>query len=82
MQDDVVDGRRDHHRRRACTRSSREAGESELRIEIAPGVVVTLDRRAVAAVAGIDERPTTRRGDETPNRSAPRAAAAERPDAS
>ncbi len=29
----------------------REAGEQELRIEIAPGVVVTLDRRAVAAVA-------------------------------
>ena len=29
----------------------REAGEDELRIEIAPGVVVTLDRRAVAAVA-------------------------------
>ena len=29
----------------------REAGERELRIEIAPGVVVTLDRRAVAAVA-------------------------------
>ena len=29
----------------------REAGESELRIEIAPKVVVTLDRRAVAAVA-------------------------------
>jgi len=29
----------------------RESGESELRIEIAPGVVVTLDRRAVAAVA-------------------------------
>jgi preprotein translocase subunit YajC len=29
----------------------REAGASELRIEIAPGVVVTLDRRAVAAVA-------------------------------
>jgi len=28
-----------------------EAGEDELRIEIAPGVVVTLDRRAVAAVA-------------------------------
>jgi preprotein translocase subunit YajC len=28
-----------------------EAGEQELRIEIAPGVVVTLDRRAVAAVA-------------------------------
>jgi preprotein translocase subunit YajC len=29
----------------------REAGERELRVEIAPGVVVTLDRRAVAAVA-------------------------------
>ena len=29
----------------------KEAGEQELRIEIAPGVVVTLDRRAVAAVA-------------------------------
>ena len=29
----------------------KEAGESELRIEIAPGVVVTLDRRAIAAVA-------------------------------
>src|SRR3954471_15507478 len=29
----------------------REAADSELRIEIAPGVVVTLDRRAVAAVA-------------------------------
>ena len=29
----------------------REAGREELRIEIAPGVVVTLDRRAVAAVA-------------------------------
>ena len=28
----------------------REASEDELRIEIAPGVVVTLDRRAVAAV--------------------------------
>jgi preprotein translocase subunit YajC len=29
----------------------REAGENELRIEIAPGIIVTLDRRAVAAVA-------------------------------
>jgi preprotein translocase subunit YajC len=29
----------------------REAAEDQLRIEIAPGVVVTLDRRAVAAVA-------------------------------
>jgi preprotein translocase subunit YajC len=29
----------------------REGGEHELRVEIAPGVVVTLDRRAVAAVA-------------------------------
>jgi preprotein translocase subunit YajC len=31
--------------------------DDELRIEIAPGVVVTLDRRAVAAVA--DEPPET-----------------------
>ena len=29
----------------------RELGESELRVEIAPGVIATLDRRAVAAVA-------------------------------
>jgi preprotein translocase subunit YajC len=29
----------------------REAGHLELRVELAPGVVVTLDRRAVAAVA-------------------------------
>jgi preprotein translocase subunit YajC len=29
----------------------RELGETELRIEIAPSVLVTLDRRAVAAVA-------------------------------
>jgi preprotein translocase subunit YajC len=29
----------------------REAEEDELRVEIAPGTVVTLDRRAVAAVA-------------------------------
>jgi len=29
----------------------REAGETEVRVEIAAGVVVTLDRRAVAAVA-------------------------------
>jgi preprotein translocase subunit YajC len=28
-----------------------EAGEFELRVELAPNVVVTLDRRAVAAVA-------------------------------
>ena len=28
-----------------------EAGEDELRVEIAPGTVVRLDRRAVAAVA-------------------------------
>jgi preprotein translocase subunit YajC len=29
----------------------RETGPEELRVEIAPGTVVTLDRRAVAAVA-------------------------------
>jgi preprotein translocase subunit YajC len=33
----------------------REASERELRVEIAPGVVVTLDRRAVAAVAAEEE---------------------------
>jgi preprotein translocase subunit YajC len=32
-----------------------EAGEDELRVEIAPAVVVTLDRRAVAAVAVLEE---------------------------
>jgi preprotein translocase subunit YajC len=35
----------------------REAGAEELRIEIAPGLLVTLDRRAVAAVARDVERP-------------------------
>jgi len=34
----------------------REATDDELRIEIAPAVVVTLDRRAVAAVA-VEEPP-------------------------
>jgi preprotein translocase subunit YajC len=29
----------------------REIGDDQLKIEIAPGIVVTLDRRAVAAVA-------------------------------
>jgi preprotein translocase subunit YajC len=34
----------------------RELGDEELRVEIAPGVVVTVDRRAIAAVAAdIDE---------------------------
>ncbi len=33
----------------------KEATESEVQIEIAPGVVVTLDRRAIAAVAVPDE---------------------------
>ncbi len=55
MQDDIVEGDE------IITAGGmhaivREAGETELRIEIAPGVVVTLDRRAVAAVAqDIDE---------------------------
>ena len=35
----------------------REAGEEELKIEIASGVVVRLDRRAVAAVARDVEKP-------------------------
>jgi preprotein translocase subunit YajC len=29
----------------------REVGDDQLKVEIAPGVIVTLDRRAVAAVA-------------------------------
>ena len=33
----------------------RELGEDQLRVEIAPGVVATLDRRAVAAVAREEE---------------------------
>ena len=38
----------------------RELGEAQLRVEIAPSVLVTLDRRAVAAVAHdepVSERP-------------------------
>ena len=52
----------------------KELGESELRVEIAPGIVVTLDRRAVAAVArevevevepnGEDAAPETAREDD------------------
>jgi len=34
----------------------REASDEELRVEIAPAVIVTLDRRAVAAVA-VEEPP-------------------------
>jgi preprotein translocase subunit YajC len=37
----------------------REVGEDELRVEIAPGVLVTLDRRAVAAVAADVPEPGT-----------------------
>jgi preprotein translocase subunit YajC len=33
----------------------RELGEEQLQVEIAPGVVATLDRRAVAAVAREEE---------------------------
>ena len=52
----------------------KELGESELQLEIAPGVVVTLDRRAVAAVArevevevepnGEEKRPDWANGDD------------------
>jgi len=43
-----------------------EADERELRVEIAPGVVVTLDRRAVAAVAQESDDPegTEQAGDD------------------
>jgi preprotein translocase subunit YajC len=43
----------------------RELGEDELRVEIAPEVVVTLDRRAVAAVARDVEVPVDSRGHES-----------------
>jgi preprotein translocase subunit YajC len=33
----------------------KETGEDEIELEIAPGVVVTLDRRAIAAVAVAEE---------------------------
>ena len=42
----------------------KEAGDGELRIEIAPGVVVTLDRRAVAAVAQEIHTPDEHLGNE------------------
>jgi len=42
----------------------RELGETELRIEIAPAILVTLDRRAVAAVA--QEEPHQVVEEETP----------------
>jgi preprotein translocase subunit YajC len=41
-----------------------ELGESELRVEIAPDVVVTLDRRAVAAVAREVEDPQMDHGED------------------
>jgi preprotein translocase subunit YajC len=44
----------------------RELGESELRVEIAPGVVATLDRRAVAAVAEDADEVPTQISDDTP----------------
>jgi preprotein translocase subunit YajC len=38
----------------------RELGEDELKIEIAPAVLATLDRRAVAAVARHEAEPEVR----------------------
>ena len=54
----------------------RELGETELRVEIAPNVVATLDRRAVAAVAEeIEEEPESVPAneplDQIPNDNAP-----------
>jgi len=42
----------------------RELGEDELRVEIAPDVLVTLDRRAVAAVAREVEETQMGHGDD------------------
>jgi preprotein translocase subunit YajC len=44
----------------------KEAGEAQLRVEIAEGVVVTLDRRAVAAVARDVEVPPAGEGNGPP----------------
>jgi preprotein translocase subunit YajC len=44
----------------------REVGEDQLQVEIAPGVVVTLDRRAVAAVAREVDVEVERDGDAAP----------------
>jgi preprotein translocase subunit YajC len=45
----------------------RELGDEQLRIEIAPGVVATLDRRAVAAVATEVDLETAPGPDEEPS---------------
>jgi preprotein translocase subunit YajC len=46
----------------------RELGESQLKVEIAPDVVATLDRRAVAAVAEeVVEEPADGADDQIPN---------------
>jgi preprotein translocase subunit YajC len=50
----------------------REVGEDELKVEIAPNVLVTLDRRAVAAVAHEEAAPEEPAPDEQmPDKLAP-----------
>ena len=60
----------------------REVGDDELRVEIAPNVVVTLDRRAVAAVAReieVEVEPDEPRTIETTRTRSSPSPAAERP---
>ena len=52
----------------------REVGEGELRVEIAPNVVATLDRRAIAAVAQEEEPAELEPGMDQPTGVEPRPA--------
>ncbi len=56
MQDDIVVGN-EIITAGGIHATVREAGDEQLQVEIAPGILVTLDRRAVAAVARDLEKP-------------------------
>jgi preprotein translocase subunit YajC len=56
MQDDIVVGN-EIITAGGIHATVREAGDEDLQVEIAPGVLVRLDRRAVAAVARDLEKP-------------------------
>jgi preprotein translocase subunit YajC len=56
----------------------RELGDRQLRIEIAPGVVVTVDRRAIAAVAVPDEEDDVVEGDADEESADPESASGDR----
>jgi preprotein translocase subunit YajC len=65
MQDDLVEGD-EIITAGGIHGTVREAGEAQIRVEIADGVVVTLDRRAVAAVARDVEVPPAGEVDRPP----------------